>query len=113
MTAISLLILNIAIQPVLATQVTNKINISSALVRNTMKVQLMEQDFQLKQKKQADQAKLKAIKIKQQQWNQMEQKQAIQRAQKAKQAIAQAPKPQIRTVNKKVPLKSHFMTQLS
>ena len=35
-------------------QVTNKINISSALVRNTMKVQLMEQDFQLKQKKQAD-----------------------------------------------------------
>ena len=97
MTAISLLILNIAIQPVLATQVTNKINISSALVRNTMKVQLMEQDFQLKQKKQA---KLKAIKIKQQQWNQMEQKQAMQRAQKAKQAIAQAPKPQIRTVNK-------------
>lgn len=97
MTAISLLILNIAIQPVLATQVTNKINISSALVRNTMKVQLMEQDFQLKQ---ADQAKLKAIKIKQQQWNQMEQKQAMQRAQKAKQAIAQAPKPQIRTVNK-------------
>ncbi len=60
MTAISLLILNIAIQPVLATQITNKINISSALVRNTMKVQLMEQDFQLKQKKQADQAKLKA-----------------------------------------------------
>lgn len=100
MTAISLLILNIAIQPVLATQVTNKINVSSALVRNTMKVQLMEQDFQLKQKKQADQAKLKAIKIKQQQWNQMEQKQAIQRAQKAKQAIAQAPKPQIRTINK-------------